>query len=176
MSMLPPPPANKLTPAEAAAIAKRGRKLMRAGRITHKQWAVLDCMLWSCRNPATGAIVVSFSGLQNLAHVARATVAGAVTALERLGVLSRIKRRVRVKWHQGGQQSRQATNAYVLHPPHHSECSSRTVFQSDRIEVLYVELQSPADLAAAAAALAQRREAIQARLLAKRRGLTVGAT
>ena len=59
MPTLPPPPAIKLTPAEAAAIAKRGRKLMRAGRITHCQWAVLDCLLWSCRSPATGAIVVS---------------------------------------------------------------------------------------------------------------------
>ena len=49
MPTLPPPPAIKLTPAEAAAIAKRGRKLMRAGRITHCQWAVLDCLLWSCR-------------------------------------------------------------------------------------------------------------------------------
>jgi hypothetical protein len=78
MPTLPPPPAIKLTPADAAAIAKRDRKLMRAGRITHNQWAVLDCILWSCRNLTTGAIVVSFSGLQKLANVGRATVAGAV--------------------------------------------------------------------------------------------------
>jgi hypothetical protein len=87
MPTLPPPPAIKLTPAEAAAIAKRGRKLMRAGRITHCQWAVLDCLLWSCRSPATGAIVVSFSGLQKLAHVSRATVSSAIQALEKLRVL-----------------------------------------------------------------------------------------
>ncbi len=103
MPTLPPPPAIKLTPADAAAIAKRDRKLMRAGRITHNQWAVLDCILWSCRNLTTGAIVVSFSGLQKLANVGRATVAGAVKVLERLRVLRRIKRRVRVVWHQGGQ-------------------------------------------------------------------------
>ena len=126
MPTLPPPPAIKLTPAEAAAISKRGRKLMRAGRITHCQWAVLDCLLWSCRSPATGAIVVSFSGLQKLANVSRATVSSAIQALENLRVLRRIKRRVRCLWHQGGQQSRQATNAYVLHPPRHSEFNSRT--------------------------------------------------
>jgi hypothetical protein len=176
MPTLPPPPAIKLTPADAAAIAKRGRKLMRAGRITHKQWAVLDCILWSCRNLTTGAIVVSFSGLQKLTNVGRATVAGAVKVLERLRVLRRIKRRVRVVWHQGGQQSRQATSAYVLHPPRHSEFSSRTVFQGDRTEILYLQQQAPADLAAAAAALAQRREVVQARLLATRGGLTAGAT
>ena len=100
MPTLPPPPAVKLTPAEAAAIAKRGRKLMRAGRITHCQWAVLDCLLWSCRSPATGAIVVSFLGLQRLAKVSRATVSSAIQALEQLRVLHRIKRRVRCLWHQ----------------------------------------------------------------------------
>jgi hypothetical protein len=170
------PPAVKLAPAEAAAIAKRGRKLMRAGRITHKQWAVLDCLLWSCRNPTSGAIVVSFSGLQKLVKVGRATAAGAVKVLERLRVLSRIKRRIRVVWHQGGQQSRQATNAYVLHPPRHSEFSSRTVFQGDRTEILYLRQQAPADLAAAEAALAQRRKTIQARLLERRGGLTANAS
>jgi hypothetical protein len=129
MPALPPPPAVKFAPAEAAAIAKRGRKLMRAGRITHKQWAVLDRLLWSCRNPTSGAIVVSFSGLQKLAKVGRATAAGAVKVLERLRVLSRIKRRILVVWHQGGQQSRQATNAYVLHPPRHSEFTVEPYFR-----------------------------------------------
>jgi hypothetical protein len=176
MPTLPPPPAVKLTPAEAAAIAKRGRKLMRAGRITHCQWAILDCLLWSCRNPATGAIVVSISGLQKLAHVSRATVSSAIQALEKLRVLRRIKRRVRYLWHQGGQQSRQATNAYVLHPPRHSEFNSRTVYQSDRIELLYVQQQSPANSAATAAALAQQRKVMQERLLTTRGRWSLGAT
>ena len=176
MPTLPPPPAIKLTPAEAAAIAKRGRKRMRAGRITHCQWAVLDCLLWSCRSPATGAIVVSFSGLQKLAHVSRATVSSAIQALEKLKVLRRIKRRVRCLWHQGGQQSRQATNAYVLHPPSHSEFNSRTVYQSDRIDLLYIQQQTPADGAAAAAALAQRRKVVQERLLTTRGRWSLGAT
>ena len=96
--MLPPPPACKLTPSEAAAVAKRGRKLLRAGRITHRQLALLDCLLWSCRNPITGAIVVSYSALQRLCHVARSTIAEALHVLERLGVLTRIKRRVRLAW------------------------------------------------------------------------------
>jgi hypothetical protein len=59
--------------------------------------------------------------------------------LERLRVLRRIKRRVRVVWHQGGQQSRQATSAYVLHPPRHSEFSSRTVFQGDMLRFCQVD-------------------------------------
>ena len=49
--------------------------------------------------------------------------------------------------------SRQTTSAYVLHPARHFlEFSSRTVFQGDRIEILYLHQQAPADLAAATAA------------------------
>jgi hypothetical protein len=162
---LPPPPARRLTPADAIAVAKRGRKLMRAGRITHRQLCLLDCLLWSCRSPTTGAIVVSYTGLQRLVRMARATIAEALNVLQRLGVLSRIRRRVRLSgWHQGGTQTRQATSCYLLHPGRHTEFSGRTVIQGDRTEYLYVQ-QSRGDLAAAQAALARRRVAVEASLL-----------
>jgi hypothetical protein len=153
-------PTHMFTPAEAAAIAKRGRKLLRAGRITHRQYVVLDCLLWSCRSPTTGAIVVSYTALQRLTRLARGTIAGALGVLERLRVLTRIKRRVRLAWHQGGQQSRQATSCYVLH----SEFSGCPVIQGDRTEYLYVQ-QPRGDLVAAQTALARRRQQIEARLL-----------
>jgi len=143
-------------------IAKRGRKLLRAGKITHRELVILDCLLWSCRDPLTGAIVVSYTALCRLAHVGRETVAGAVARLQRLGVLTRIKRRVRVLWHQGGQQSRQAANAYVLHPPH-SEFAGRTVVQSDR-EIYHVIEAPAAAVRAAQEALARVRAARSAAL------------
>ena len=155
--------AQKLTPADAAAIAKRGRKLLRAGRITHRDLVILDCLLWSCRDPVTGAIVVSYTALCRLAHVGRATVAGAVARLQALGVLSRIRRRVRVLWHQGGQQSRQAANAYVLHPRDHSEFRPGTVLQSDR-EIHHVVEAPAAAVRAAQDALARVRAARSAAL------------
>ena len=155
-------PFQKLTPADAAAIAKRGRKLLRAGRITHRDLVILDCLLWSCRNPVTGAIVVSYTALCQLAHVGREAVAGALQRLQGLGVLTRIKRRVRVLWHQGGQQSRQAANAYVLHPPH-SEFGGRTVIESDR-QILHVIEAPAAAVRAAQDALARVRAARSARL------------
>jgi len=43
-----------MTPAEAIAVAKRARKLLRAGRITHRQLCLVDALLWSCRRPGTG--------------------------------------------------------------------------------------------------------------------------
>src|SRR3954469_21555506 len=81
------------TTAEAIAIAKRARKLLRKGMLTHHQAVVLDCLLWACRNPATVPILVSYSALQRLCHCARATIAAALDALQRVGLLSRVKRR-----------------------------------------------------------------------------------
>ena len=166
MPTLPPPPAIRLTPAQAAAVAKRGRKLLRAGRITHRTHAILDTLLWSCRRPDTGAIVVSYTGLCKLVNVSRKVAVAAVAALERLGVLSRIKRRVRVAWHQGGQQSRQATNAYVLHPgADHTEFPTGTVNQQT-IEILHIQQPSGA-VREAQEALARRAREMQQRLLGK---------
>jgi hypothetical protein len=38
-----------LSPAQAAAIARQGRQLLQAGRLTPHQFALLDCLLWRCR-------------------------------------------------------------------------------------------------------------------------------
>jgi hypothetical protein len=152
-----------LTHADAIAIAKRSRKLLRAGRITHRQFAVVDCLLWCCRSPS-GAIVVSYTGLQRLTRVARATVAGAVAALERLGVLTRIRRRVRVAWG-AAVASRQATSAYALHP--RTEFSRRTVDQNDTNLILAVPGATRV-VEAAQKALARRRAVIEARLMGVR--------
>lgn len=64
-----------LTPIEAASIAKRGSKLRRSGELTYRELVPLDCMLWSCRQPETGAIIASYMALQRLAHQAREPVA-----------------------------------------------------------------------------------------------------
>jgi len=75
----------KLTPAAAAAIAKRGPKLLRVCKLTHRDLAILDCLLWSCRDPVTGAIVVSYTALCRLANASREAVAGAVRRLQATG-------------------------------------------------------------------------------------------
>lgn len=152
-----------LSLADAIAIARRARKLLRAGRITHRQFVIIDCLLWSCRNPRTGAIVVSYSALQRLAHVSRETIAGALRVLERLGVLTRIKRRVRLAWHQGGVTSRQLANAYMLHSGGDTEFGSATVIQK-RESILTVPVAVGGDVAAARAALAAVAAARKARL------------
>ena len=163
--ILPPPPGQRLTPAECGAIAKRGRKLLRRGLLTYRQLVLLDALLWSCRSPATGALVVSYTALQRLAHMARETVASGLHRLEQLGLLSRIKRRIREAWHNGGVRTRQATSAYLLHPPiSHSEFSAATVNQE--LELLYIRLPTSTEQKAAQEALKQVRVAAEKRLLA----------
>ena len=159
-------PGQRLSPAQAGAIAKRARKLLRRGLLTHRQLALLDCLLWSCRRPDTGTIVVSYSALQRLARVARATVAAGLRRLEELGLLSRVRRRVRVLWANGGQQSRQAASAYVLHvPAGDCEFSARTVIQGQ--ETLIIEGHDSAAVRAAQEALARRRETFARELLVR---------
>src|SRR5215831_17261511 len=149
--VLPPPPARRLTPADAGAIATRARKLLRRGLLTHHQHILLDTLLWSCRSPSTGAIVVSYSALQRLANMARATVSGGLRALERLHLLTTIRRRVRLSWANGGHASRQATNAYVLHPPANTEFNERTV--SQKLETIHIRQDDSAAVAEARKAL-----------------------
>jgi hypothetical protein len=117
--------------------------------------------------------VVSYSALQKLVRIARETLAEGLRQLEALGLLSKVKRRVRVAWHQGGQRSRQATNAYVLHAPAdasagHSESAGQTVPRG--IEITHRVEAPPAAVAAAQEALARRRRSLEEQWLRKGRG------
>jgi hypothetical protein len=173
LPVLPLLPPVRLTPAQAGAIAKRCRKLLRRGRLTHRQFALLDTLLWSCRRPGSGVAVVSYSALQKLVHIARETLAEGLRQLEAVGLLSKVKRRVRVAWHNGGQQSRQAINAYVLHAPadpsaEHSEFAGRPVPRE--IEITHRVEPAPAAVAAAREALARRRRSLEEQWLGKRSG------
>jgi hypothetical protein len=134
---------------DAIAVAKRGRRLLRKGLITHRQLVVLDCLLWCCRD-RSGRITVSYTALCRLCHIGRATIAEALARLQTLGLLSRIKRRVRVAWHQGGTASRQAISSYVLQAPADTEFSGRTVIENDSTEIAV----APAAVRLAQAALA----------------------
>ena len=106
--------------------------------------------------------MVSYSVLQKLAHIARETIANGITKLEACGLLTRIKRRICVTWHQGGKQSKQAENAYLFHPQtDHSEFTACTVFQGQ--EVLHFIEAPPAAVVASREALAKHRQRFEER-------------
>jgi len=162
---LPLPAAPALTPAQASTIATRARKLLRRGALTHRQAVLLDTLLWSVRRPGAGACSASLTALQRLAHISRETVAEGVRRLAQLGLLTIIKRRVRVRWIGAGTASRQATNAYVFQVANTG--SGRATVE----QAISVSIPSPIAVAEAQAALEairQRRAGIVAALLDKR--------
>jgi DNA-binding Lrp family transcriptional regulator len=105
-----------LSGSQAGAIATRGRQLLRRRLITPHQYALLDTILWGARRPGTATLIASLKVLARLAGQARSTVAEGVRRLEELGLLQRIRRRVRTAWIGGGQASRQVANLYRLLP------------------------------------------------------------
>lgn len=118
-----------MTPKQAGEIAARARKLLRAGKLTHRQFALLDALLWSGRRPGSWDAVASYTALQRLAHQARSTVADGLRTLARLGLLTIIKRRFRCGW-----ASRQGTSTYRFAPAA-SESSRAPVIQEIGISI-----------------------------------------
>ena len=146
-----------LSPPDAGRIATRARKLLRRGQITHRQHAILDCLLWSCRAPGRASCRVSYTRLCRLAHVSRETIAGAIRRLARLGLIRKIRHRITVVWVNGGRATRQAVNEYQLLP--HTEFGQATVHRELEIPEI-----TPAAVRTAQEALKAIRDARQALL------------
>jgi hypothetical protein len=124
-----------LSPSNAAYIAKRARKLLRSGELTHHQIAILEAMLWDARRPGANRVVVSYTGLQKLARTCRQTIAGAIAAFERLGLVRRIKHKVLVLWANGGRQWQQRPNEYEFC----CESGEQTQYPKEVIQILISE-------------------------------------
>jgi len=99
------------------------------------------------------------------------TVRRALEAMRALGLLLWQRRLVRDGW-----RVAQTSNAYLLALTANApeirapRCDGQSVRQTRRIDFISVTKSSPAEVRAAQAALAERRAAIEARLLTKRRG------
>jgi DNA-binding transcriptional MocR family regulator len=112
-----------LTAAQAGRAAYKARRLRSQRQITLSQFVLHDCLLWQARKPGQGRLTISLRRLAALSGLTRSTVAAGVQALERLGLIRRIKRRIRVAWALGV-ASRQAANGYEIVPPDtESDCS-----------------------------------------------------
>jgi len=102
-----------LSPSQAGQLAARGRVLLRRRQITVHQAALLDAMLWGARRPGSAMLTASLQVLARLAGQGRSTVAEGIKRLAELGLIQKIKRRVRVAWG-GSVASRVVANAYRL--------------------------------------------------------------
>lgn len=153
---LPPPPSQKLTPAQVGAVMKRARKLGRKKVLTPYDHRLIDALMFQSRSPDTGAVVVSYSALQRITGMARATIAKGIARLTSCGLVEKIKRRLRVSWHQGGTASLQATNAYRFNPPAaDTEFAPQTVDQ--KLEFSFLSDSINAETQEARASLARVR-------------------
>jgi hypothetical protein len=151
-------PSPALTPADAGALAKRARKLLRAGLLTAKQYVLLDILLWSCRGH-NGQATVSYTRLQRLTRQSRETIVGGIRKLIALGLIGKIKRRARVAWLNGATASRQLANSYSFR----TQSSDAPPASKEQLKILPME-SAPATVRAARDALRRRAETIQATL------------
>ena len=117
--------------------------------------------LWSARKPGSGLLTASLGCLARLAGQARSTAIEGIRRLEELGVIQRIRRRVRVAW-AGSVASRVIANGYLL-----LVSDTETGGRSGREQPLRISLvETPsAAVKAAQEALERRRRATEIALL-----------
>lgn len=166
---LPPPSMRRLNPAEVGRLMKRARKLGRRGELTPHDHRLLDALLFQCGNPTSGAVVVSYSALARITAMARATIAKGIARLVGCGLLQKIKRRLRVTWHQGGTASLQAPNAYGFNVPGPADTESAPQAVIQKLEILSVVATDSADAEDARRRLTEVREKRAAAEMEKRR-------
>ena len=165
-----------LSATAAGTIASRARKLLAAGRITHRQYALLDCLLWSCRTPGKAIARVSYSILEERAHQARSTVAAGIEVLLSLGLIQRTRHRILIIGQNGGKVWKQMTNVYRLIVPSEREFDGRTDSKTPEITSLGSTVLSGAvkEAQEAISRIAQAREAQRAAEWQKKRAYKTG--
>lgn len=108
-----------MTPHAAQRTAQHARRLLTAHIITPHDYAILDALLWRCRRPGRADLVVTYAAVARLAGVCRDTAIDAVRKLAQIGIITKLTRRVLVRWGPGRSllASRQAANCYVFRSP-----------------------------------------------------------
>ena len=105
-----------MTPEAARRTAQHGRRLLTARIITPHEYAVLDALLWRCRRPGRSDLAVDYRSIARLAGCCRDTAIEAVRKLVDIGLIQKIRRRVRVAWGRGREHlaSRVIANGYAF--------------------------------------------------------------
>lgn len=145
-----------MTPVQATSLCKKGRKLLRSGDLTPYDYTLLDCLVWSCRAPNTATCRVAYSRLQTLARMCRASVVKGIAKLVSLGLVVKIKHRIRTFWGPRMVASRQDTNEYVLKPAPDTESTRQTVIEIKKEIRIEEGLNTQAARASLAAIAASR--------------------
>jgi Helix-turn-helix domain len=81
----------------ARALSRRTEEGKHYGIVTAKFLAVLDALLWGFHNAHSGRCFPSYERIAERADCARSTVYEAITALERVGILTWVNRIARIR-------------------------------------------------------------------------------
>jgi len=151
----------------ARALSHRTEKGKAYGKLTAKFLAVLESLLWGFHNAATGRCFPSYDSIAERARCAYSTVAKAIQALERVGILTWVNRIARVReWSPErdlyGQPTRRVrvlrtSNAYTFNdpkpPPNSSTSDSWTGTPNQDLKLTSREQNAPLETALDAALL-----------------------
>ena len=146
-----------MTPKQAARTAAHGRRLLTANILTPHDYAVLDTMLWRLRRPGRWDFAAPYKVIARLAGVCRDCAFEAVRKFELIGILTKQKNRIIVRWGRNRAQiaSRQAANIYVFHTPSTESARPATSIGIDRFYLTVPGVQArPSALEAALGRLA----------------------
>jgi hypothetical protein len=151
-----------LSPNHAKRIAAYARGLKELRLLTPHDFAVLDAMLWTLREPGHAELEPKYADIARKAGVKRDAAINAVKKLVQFGLLTKTKQWVIVQWGRarGNLTARQRPNLYVFTtfplesaPP---SASTEVDILVSRVERQIVREQANSPLERALAAMANR--------------------
>jgi hypothetical protein len=152
--------AHFLSPHHAKRIAAYGRGLRELRLLTPHDFAVLDTMLWTLRQPGHAELEPKYADIARKAGVKRDAAISAVKKLVQFGLLTKTKQWLIVPWGRGRSNltARQRPNLYVFtsFPLESASPSTEVDILVSRVERQIVRKQADSPLERALAALAAR--------------------
>ena len=124
-----------MDPRATGRLCAQAARLLRAGQINAKAFAVFNCLVHHLGRPRHHSFVdASYAEMQALLHERRETVVAAIGRLCDVGLLRKQKRGSLIEWRRGKRWA-QLANRYHLSPPPFSESGGRTGFKQETDEV-----------------------------------------
>jgi DNA-binding MarR family transcriptional regulator len=131
-----------------AQLMTRAHRLVVEGQLTLKEYGLLSHMLFKERAQGRDRCEVSYGTLARKLHVGRAFLSAAITKLEDLGLLARVR-----SWHWltvlGRKVKRQATNLYIFPAPTAEFCGKTVLREDSKTSIPALAKPSPLDTALA---------------------------
>ena len=108
-----------MNPATAKRIERHGWRLLRMRAIKPRDQTVLMWMLWHSRAPGRWECAPAYQAIANATGICRDQAIKAVAALVALGIITKTKRHVLIRWGRNRAQvaARQISNSYVFAAP-----------------------------------------------------------